>query len=451
MSAPAAHSDKTIFFQSLGCPKNLVDTEVMLGITKADSYRVVSDPADASVIVVNTCSFINDSKMESIETILEMAQYKQAGTCRRLVVTGCLPQRYKADLKASLPEVDAFVGTGQYGDILSYLGGKREDESGFKSPRYIHSENTPRINSQPFYRAYLKISEGCIKNCAFCIIPKIRGTLRSRSVESLVEEAKRLVDGGALELNLIAQDLTDYGRDLRYDNGLVRLLEALVKVDGLKWIRLLYVYPDDLSDELLRLIAGEEKICKYLDMPIQHINDRVLERMNRKRATGGLIRSRIERLRHLVPGLSLRSTVLVGYPGETEEEFQELERFVREAEFEHLGVFAYSHEEHTASYDLDGQLPEEVKAARRDKVAALQQEISKRVISRRVGATLPVLVEGPAEDVPYLWKGRHAGQAPDIDGQVLLHSGEFRAGRMMSVRIEKALEYDLVGSPIPPA
>lgn len=446
--ATMAPSEKTIFFQSLGCPKNLVDTEVMLGITRRDDYHVVSDPADAGVIVVNTCSFINDSKMESIETILEMAEFKKSGKCQRLVVTGCLPQRYKADLKVSLPEVDAFVGTGQYGDILQYIGGKREEEVGFKSPRYIHSENTPRINSQPGHRAYLKISEGCIKNCAFCIIPKIRGTLRSRTVESLVEEATRLVDGGAVELNLIGQDLTDYGRDLRYENGLVKLLKALVKVDGLCWIRMLYVYPDDLSDDLLRLIADEEKICKYLDMPIQHINDRMLQRMNRKRATGALIRGRIQRLRELVPGLSLRSTVLVGYPGETEAEFRELEGFVREAEFEHLGVFAYSHEEQTDSYSLDGQLPDDVKTGRRDAIASIQQNISREVISRHVGRVLPVLVEAPSEDAPYLWKGRHGGQAPDIDGHVILHSGEFRPGRIMDVRIEKAFEYDLVAAPI---
>ncbi len=436
--------EKTIFFQSLGCPKNLVDTEVMLGISAGDGFKIVPKPQDAEVIVVNTCSFVNDSKRESIDAILRAAEYKTDGKCQRLIVTGCLPQRYKADLKVSFPEVDAFVGTGQYGNLLDFIGGKKEEDFGFKHPKYLHNEHSPRINSQPFYKAYLKISEGCIKACAFCIIPKIRGTLRSRTIPSLVEEAKKLVEGGAVELNLIAQDLTDYGRDLRNGTTVPDLLRALAKIDGLEWIRLLYVYPDELSDEMLDLIANEKKICKYLDMPIQHINDRMLQLMNRH-VTGDVIRERIARIREKIPNVSLRSTIIVGYPGETDAEFQELKAFVQEAAFDHLGVFAYSHEENTASYNLPEQLPEELKAARRDEIMAVQQKISAKNLKKRVGQTVPVLVEEISEESEFLWQGRHNGQAPGIDGTVLIRGGKVIRGMIVDVKLEKAMEYDFIG------
>jgi ribosomal protein S12 methylthiotransferase len=443
-TVPEKSAPKTIFFQSLGCPKNLVDAEVMLGITKEDNYEIVEDPASAAVIVVNTCSFIEASKRESIETILSMAEYKENGTCEKLIVTGCLPQRYKADLKVSFPEVDAFVGTGQYGQILEFIDGKREEDFGFKHPKYIHSEHTPRINSQPFYRAYLKLSEGCIKNCAFCIIPKIRGTLRSRTIPSLVAEAKNLVGQGVLELNLIAQDLTDYGRDLRDGSNMAQLLRELVKIDGLEWIRMLYVYPEELSEELIELIRTEPKICKYIDMPVQHISDRMLHLMNRK-VTGEQIRNRVERVRKLIPGISLRSTVIVGYPGETVEEFEQLKAFVKDIEFDQLGIFAYSHEEGTASFALPGQLDDAIKQARRHELMLVQQEISHRVLKRKVGQTLSVLVEEVSEESEFLWKGRYQGQAPDIDGYVLLRNGALQRGKMLSVQIERAMEYDLIG------
>ncbi len=436
--------EKKIFFQSLGCPKNLVDSEVMLGISLGDGFKAVTSPEEASVIVINTCSFIEASKRESIEAILEAAQHKVTGKCERLIIAGCLPQRYKADLKVSFPEVDAFVGTGQYGQLLEYIAGKKEDDSGFKNPKYIHNENTPRINSQPSYRAYLKVSEGCIKNCAFCIIPKIRGTLRSRTIPSLVAEATRLVEQGALELNLIAQDLTDYGRDLRDGTTLPGLLRALVKIEGLKWIRMLYVYPDELCDELLELIATEPKICKYIDTPVQHINDRMLDIMNRK-VTGELIRTRLKRLRERIPGVAIRSTVIAGYPGETEEEFQQLKEFIREIRFDHLGVFAFSREEGTKSYDLPGQLPDDVKQRRRDELMALQQEISHERLRDRIGETVPVLVEELSEESEFLWRGRHQGQAPDIDGYVLLRGGKFEKGKLTHVKLERAMEYDYIG------
>lgn len=439
--------NKSIFFQSLGCVKNLVDAEVMLGITKAHQYSFVTEPEKAEVIVVNTCSFINDSKRESIDAILEMAEHKKSGTCKKLIVTGCLSQRYKPDLKASFPEVDAFVGTGQYHKILEFIDGKKEDDVEFRHPKYLHNENTPRINTQPFFRAYLKVSEGCIKGCAFCIIPRIRGTLRSRTIPSLVAEAKQLVASGAVEINLIAQDLTDYGRDLNDGTNLEGLLRELVKVEGISWIRMLYLYPDEMSDELIELIATEEKICKYIDTPVQHINDRMLKLMNRK-VRGAQIRERLSKLRERIPGVSVRSTVIVGYPGETEEEFSELVDFVKEAKFDHLGVFSYSHEENTASYLLPHQLGDEIKNRRKEQLLEVQQKISARNLKEKVGTTVPVLVEGLSEESEFLLKGRHAGQAPDIDGYVLIRSGDIKVGEIHPVKLEKSLDYDFIGSAV---
>lgn len=438
---------KTIFFQSLGCVKNLVDAEVMLGITQKNNYQFVTEPDKAEVIVVNTCSFINDSKRESIGAILDMAEHKKAGTCKKLIVTGCLAQRYKPDLKVSFPEVDAFVGTGQYHKILEFIDGKKEDDFDFRHPKYLHNENTPRINTQPFYRAYLKVSEGCIKGCAFCIIPRIRGTLRSRTIPSLVMEAEKLVSSGALELNLIAQDLTDYGKDLADGTSLEGLLRALVKIEGLHWIRMLYLYPDEMSDELIELIATEPKICKYIDTPVQHINDRMLKLMNRK-VRGQQIRERLNKLRNRIPDVAVRSTVIVGYPGETEEEFQELVDFVKEAQFDHLGVFAYSHEENTASYFLKDQLSDAVKESRRERLMQVQMEISKKNLKNKVGQILPVLVEGISDESEFLLKGRHAGQAPDIDGHVLLRNGDLKVGQIVPVKLERSMEYDFIGSAV---
>jgi len=440
-------SKKSIFFQSLGCVKNLVDAEVMLGITQKNNYQFVTEPEKAEVIVVNTCSFINDSKRESIGAILDMAEHKKAGTCKKLIVTGCLAQRYKPDLKVSFPEVDAFVGTGQYHKILEFIDGKKEEDFDFRHPKYIHNENTPRINTQPFFRAYLKVSEGCIKGCAFCIIPRIRGTLRSRTIPSLVEEAKQLVASGAVELNLIAQDLTDYGRDLNDGTSLEKLLRSLVQVEGLKWIRMLYLYPDEMSDELIELIATEPKICKYIDTPVQHINDRMLKLMNRK-VRGEQIRERLAKLRARIPEVSVRSTVIVGYPGETQEEFNQLVEFVKEARFDHLGVFAYSHEENTASYFLPQQLDEKTKESRREELMAVQMLISKENLRQKLGKVLPVLVEGISEESEFLLKGRHPGQAPDIDGYVLIRSGDIKVGEIHSVKLERSMEYDFIGSAV---
>ncbi len=447
MNSHQEAATESLYIHSLGCPKNLVDAEVMLGITKEHNYNIVTDPQNASVIIVNTCSFINDAKKESIDTIIELAKYKEMGTCRRLIMTGCLPQRYKADLMVSFPEVDAFLGTGQYGQIIDFINGKRESNLEFNSPKYIHSEHTPRINTQPFYRAYLKLSEGCMKNCAFCIIPKIRGALRSRSIPSLVCESEALAARGVMELNLIAQDLTDYGKDLADGTSLVRLLRELVKITGLTWIRLFYVYPDDLSSELVDLIGMEKKICKYLDMPIQHINDRILGLMNR-RVTGNQIRNRIKKMRSAIPNLSLRSTVLVGFPGETRAEFEELKAFVKEVEFDHLGVFAYSLEEGTKSYFLPEHVDEEIKLERRHHLLTIQQLISKRLLKKKIGRSYPVIVEGVAEGTDVLMRGRYEGQAPDIDGDVLIRNCNQSVGTFVQVSIENAMEYDLIGRQI---
>jgi len=444
---PTISNKHSLFFQSLGCAKNLVDTEVMLGITKNDGMTIVSRPEDASVIVINTCSFINDSKKESIDAILEAGQYKKKGRCERLIVAGCLPQRYLADLKVSFPEVDAFVGTGQYAQILDFISGEKEQQLNFRHPKYIHSENTPRINSQPSHRAYLKLAEGCMKHCSFCIIPKIRGNLRSRSIPSLIKEAHTLVEGGAVELNLIAQDLSDYGKDLANGTDLLGLLKALVKIEKLKWIRMFYLYPDELSDTFLEFVAGETKICNYIDMPLQHISNRMLRLMNRK-VTADQIWKRIKKIRSLVPDVSFRTTVIVGYPSETEAEFQQLCDFVKKARFDHLGAFSYSHEEGTASYYAPKQLDEEIKLERRNKLMALQHQISAKTLQSKVGKTLNVLLEAPLDPAGTQWRGRHQGQAPDVDGQVIISGAPFKPGVFVPIKIDHTNAYDLMGSPV---
>lgn len=450
---------KNIFFQSLGCSKNLVDTEVMVGLTLKHGYQAVRTPDIADIIVINTCSFIDASKKESIDSILDLSEYKKNGTCKKLIVTGCLSQRYRQELVETLPEVDAFLGTSQYQDIVSFLESTtKTSDRNFKHPLYIHDHTIERVNSQPFYRAYLKIAEGCIKRCSFCIIPTLRGTLRSRPIPSLIEEAHRLVDGGVRELNLIAQDLTDYGRDLRDGTNLLLLLKELEKISHLRWIRLLYVYPDLLDDELIEFIKTSRKVCKYLDMPIQHISDRLLTLMNRK-VTGALLRERIMRLKNAIPNLSLRTTVMVGYPSETEEEFKELLSFIKEFTFDHLGVFAYSLEEGTKSFSHPGHLDPETKERRRLAVFESQKKISRKNIKKKIGSEMEIMVETQASS-PYLGFGRHSGQAPDVDGIVLIKEHlnplermgkrhvSFSAGEFIQCRVEQVLDYDLIVQPM---
>ncbi len=447
--------EKSLYFTSLGCSKNLVDSQVMLGHLKLDGFKIAQDPATAEVIIVNTCSFVEAAKTESIETVLDLAQYKEDGKCQALVMSGCMAQRYHGELEAEMPEIDMFIGTGEYHKIVPLLRaldeGKLEKKSFVEIPRYIHTEFDPRLNTSPGYMAWLKISEGCNRNCTFCIIPTLRGKLRSRTVESLVAEARNLAGQGVRELNLISQDFSDYGVDLEGGGKrdgknpmIYQLLSELEKVEGIDWIRVFYFYPDDLTEDVMELMAKSAKITKYLDMPIQHFADGVLRRMNR-RATGELIHSKIARLREHVPGIVLRTSVIVGFPGETEEDFQALMDGVRAARFHHLGVFKYSDEEGTPALRLKDKVPQDVIDARFEALYELQREIARELNQAYLGRTIDVLVEGEHEETELLLQGRHAGQAPDIDGKVIINDGMAKAGDIVRVEITDVLDYDLVG------
>jgi ribosomal protein S12 methylthiotransferase len=447
--------EKSLYFTSLGCSKNLVDSQVMLGHLGLDGFRVTDDPKNAEVIIVNTCSFIEASKIESIETVLDLAEYKGAedSKCQALVMSGCMAQRYYKDLEQEMPEVDLFIGTGEYQKIVPLLRaleeGKLEKKSFVEIPKYIHTEFDPRINTGPKHMAWLKVSEGCNRNCTFCIIPTLRGRLRSRSVESLVSETKKLVESGVKEINIISQDLSDYGVDLegfegKKDAPLVKLIAGLDDIADLAWVRLFYMYPDDLTEELMAAIAGSKKVCRYLDMPIQHFSTNVLKRMNR-RVLEEQIFAKIKRLRDHVPNIILRTSVIVGFPGETEEDFQKLLNGIRECRFNHLGVFKYSDEEGTPAYKLNPKVPQEVIDERFQQVYELQKEIVRELNQSYLGKTISVLVEGPHPETPLLLQGRHQGQAPDIDGNVLINDGSAEAGDIVQVKITEVLDYDLVG------
>ncbi len=445
--------EKTVYFTSLGCSKNLVDSQVMLGYMGLDGYKIAVDPKDAEVIVVNTCSFIDAAKKESVETILDMADYKnpENGSCKALVVSGCMAQRYAIQLESELPEVDLIIGTGEYNKITMLLkamqDGKLEKKSFVEIPKFIHTEYDPRLNTSPFYTAWLKISEGCNRNCTFCIIPKLRGKLRSRTVESLVNEAKNLASTGVRELNLISQDLSDYGVDLDDSNKLFNLLEGLEKVDGIDWIRLFYFYPDELTDEVISKMASSGKINKYLDMPVQHFSDSVLKRMNRS-ITGDRIHNRINKLKEKIPNIILRTSIIVGFPGETEEDFNLLLEGIKKAKFSHLGIFRYSDEEGTPAFKLGPKVPQEVIDERFDQLFETQQEIVRELNLNYIGKVIDVMVEGEHEETELLIVGRHQGQAPDIDGKVLINDldgVEVKIGDLVKVEITEALDYDLVG------
>lgn len=446
-------NEKTVFFTSLGCSKNLVDSQVMLGYMGLDGFTIAEEPQDAEVIVVNTCSFIEASKKESVETILDMADFKnpENGQCKALVISGCMAQRYAQQLEEEIPEADLIIGTGEYNKITMLLraleDGKLEQKSFVEIPKFIHTEYDPRLNTSPFYTAWLKISEGCNRNCTFCIIPKLRGKLRSRSVESLVKEAENLASTGVRELNLISQDLSDYGVDLDENNNLFHLLSGLEKVEGIDWIRLFYFYPDELTDEVIEKMASSAKINKYLDMPVQHFADNVLKRMNRK-ITGERIHNRIERLKERIPGIVLRTSIIVGFPGETEEDFQLLLEGVKKARFHHLGIFRYSDEEGTPAFKLQPKVPQDVIDERFDMLFETQREIVRELNSAYVGKVIPVLIEGEHEETELLIQGRYEGQAPDIDGKVIvndLNGQDVKIGDLVSVEITEVLDYDLVG------
>jgi len=444
--------DKSVHFVSLGCSKNLVDSQVMLGYLGLDGYTISPEPQNAEVIIINTCSFIEASKKESIDSILQMADFKnpEVGNCQALVVAGCMAQRYARELEADLPEVDLIIGTGEYNKITKLLkafeDGKLEVKSFVEIPKFIHTEFDPRINTSPFYMAWLKISEGCNRNCTFCIIPTIRGRLRSRTVDSLVQEATNLVASGVREINLISQDLSDYGVDLDEKNKLWHLLDGLEKIEHLDWVRLFYLYPDDLSDEVIQKIATSKKICHYLDMPVQHFSSNVLRRMNR-RATTELIFERIEKLRAAIPNIVLRTSLIVGFPGETEEDFQLVVDSIQKLKFNHLGVFKYSDEDGTPAFKLKDKVPQEIIDERFEILYETQKEIVRDLNKLLVGQEMEVLVEGSHEETDMLLVGRYTGQAPDIDGKVILNDlndREVKVGDLVRVEITESLDYDLV-------
>ena len=441
--------EKTVYMVNLGCPKNLVDGEVMLGLLAREGYALTLDPEQAGVLMVNTCSFINEAKEESINTILELAQHKEQAPAKRLIVTGCLAQRYSRELKESLPEVDVFVGTGEFLRITEILRQKQsllDGPTSYVGAAHILPDHTiPRITTTAFYTTYLKISEGCNHKCAFCIIPKIRGLQESRPVDSLVAEAERLAAQGVKELNLIAQDLTAYGRERRDGTTLLTLLRALSRVDGIAWIRLLYCYPNYLDDALLRYIAEEEKICSYLDMPLQHISDRMLRAMRREKSGDG-IRRLLERIRTHIPGVVLRTSFIVGFPGEQDEDFQQLLDFITEAQIDHVGVFRYSQEEGTAAGTFPHQVPEEVKQERWHRLMKQQSHIVRRKNLALVGSEQEILVCG-YDDRGQQW-GRSRGHAPEIDGIVLLGRTKAETGDILPMQISGVSGYDLRAEPL---
>jgi ribosomal protein S12 methylthiotransferase len=449
-----------VYFVSLGCPKNLVDSQVMLGLLEKDRYSITEKADDAEVIIVNTCSFIQASKEESIETILEMAQLKETAKCKVLVASGCLSQRYSKELEKEMPEVDLFIGTGQYHRITELLnkhgealnvGAPLPQRSYIDQPAFIHTEQDPRIHTGPSYSAYLKLSEGCNRRCAFCIIPKLRGNVRSRTVESLVTEAKNLAARGVRELNLVAQDLTEYGMEWKYKERLETLLPELCKIDGVDWIRLHYVYPDQFSDELVDIIAREPKIVKYLDMPIQHTNDRVLKSMNR-RLTKEKLFDVIGKLRSRIPGIVFRTSIIVGFPGETEEDFQELCQDLEKLNLDHVGVFRFSKEEGTKAAEMPDQIHAATKRRRAKALIEILQRQSLENHKKYVGQIVSVLVEGPSEETELLIQGRMPTQAQEIDGHVLINdledlgdSSDLRPGDLIEVEVTEALPHDLLG------
>jgi len=479
-----------IGFLSLGCPKNLVDGEVMLGIARDAGHELTSEAANADVLVVNTCAFIDRAKQESIDAILEMAEHKKSGNCTRLVVTGCLAERYRDELKKEIPEIDAVLGTGEVPAILDAIGtdtvigdpgsrirsedakplrlfrasdfaepvngrspGPRVSDPGSRQasvPTYIYDSDTPRLLTTPGHYAYVKIAEGCDYTCAFCIIPTLRGKYRSRGAQSIVREARTLASRGIRELLLISQDTTFYGIDRGERGALGRLLRELNSIDGLEWIRLLYLYPTTITDDVLAAMAECEKVCRYVDLPLQHAAATVLKRMGRPghRKTYDKL---LARIRERVPGVALRTTLIVGFPGETEAEFAELEGFIADVGFDHVGVFTYSHEEGTRAFGLADDVPAAEKRRRRNALMAKQKKIVAAAQKRRIGSEVAVLVDGPSAEHELVLQGRLESQAPDIDPVVFLSEcdpEQYGRGQLIRAKIVGARGYDLVATPI---
>ncbi|MGI9166662.1 MAG: 30S ribosomal protein S12 methylthiotransferase RimO [Pyrinomonadaceae bacterium] len=441
-------------FISLGCPKNLVDSEVMMGQLKQKGYEITADANDADTVVVNTCGFIDAAKKESIEAILEAARLKTDGKATRLIVAGCLVERYRDELKAEMPEVDAFIGTSQINDILTVCDPATRPRSlpvlplGNQSATYLYDDSTPRVLATPSHYAFIKIAEGCDRPCAFCFIPQMRGHFRSRRFGSLVAEAQQLAEEGVKELILVAQDSSRYGEDLGKDNALPHLLRELSHTDGIEWVRVMYTYPTHISDEFLEVMATEPKAVKYLDMPLQHASQKVLKLMKRGGNRESLERL-IARVRKRVPDIAVRTTFITGFPGETESDFEELLTFIRNVEFDRVGVFTYSDEEGTPAFDLPEKVDHRIAKRRRDRLMKEQSRISRRRNKTRVGETVRVLFEGESKESELLWQGRIETQAPDIDGCVLINDApegyNAQPGDFVNVIITEAQEYDLVG------
>jgi ribosomal protein S12 methylthiotransferase len=476
---------------SLGCPKNLVDSEVMLGLAQEQGHQLTRDAAEADVLIVNTCAFIDKAKQESIDTILEMAEHKKTGACRRLVVTGCMAERYRDELRAQIPEIDAVLGTGQVPEIVNAIanGGSTNQDPPYGStvipllrsngepvttrqrepsrtlhataslaeaageggllPTYLYDASTPRLLATPRHYAYVKIAEGCDYKCAFCIIPTLRGRYRSRSQESIVAEAERLASQGVKELLLISQDTSFYGIDRGERGALPRLLRALNRVAGLEWVRMLYLYPTTITDEVLDAIAESEKVCNYVDLPLQHASDAVLKRMKRPGSRAAYERL-LDRIRTRVPGVTLRTTFIVGFPGETSDDYSELQSFVKTVGFDHVGVFTYSHEEGTSAHGLDDDVPTAVKRKRKNELMTLQRRIVARAQRSRVGSQVRVLVDGPSAEHDLVLRGRLQGQAPEIDPQVYLTDCDPSAitpGQFLDAEVVGSRSYDLIVRP----
>lgn len=437
-------TQKTVHFISLGCPKNRVDSEIMLGTAHDEGFRHVSDASEAEVIVVNTCGFIDAAKQESIDTILEMAAQKRTGACKKLVVTGCLSQRYSGDLALELPEVDHFLGSSDMPKIRQVLKDKAERMLVGNPADWVPSASDPRTLSTRGASAYVKIAEGCNRSCSFCVIPNLRGKQRSRTIDDVVREVEQLVDRGVLEVNLVSQDTIAYGRDLSSGENLTELVRRVADVPGLRWLRVFYLYPEKMGDELIELIADHPVIVPYIDMPLQHAADGMLRRMRRGHG-GKRLYELVERMKGRINGLTFRTAFIVGHPGETEQEFQELCDFVTWAEFDRVGVFRYSDEPEAHANALDGKVSKGTSYNRARKLMGLQRKISERKNRQLRGKQLEVLVEGPSEESELVMVGRHKGQAPDIDGVVYLSGELARPGSLVQVKITQSTDYDLLG------
>jgi ribosomal protein S12 methylthiotransferase len=455
---------------SLGCPKNLVDSEVMLGLAQQAGHELTQDPSAADVLVVNTCAFIDSAKQESIDAILEMAEHKKGRAGRRLIVTGCLAERYRDELKKEIPEIDAVLGTGEVPQIVGAIAGAgsgrpedrplhfyralaKDSGSGDTAPRerptYLYDASTPRVFATPRHYAYIKIAEGCDYKCAFCIIPTLRGAYRSRPAESIVREARALAGRGVKELLLISQDTTFYGIDRGERGALGRLLRQLNAIDGLEWIRLLYLYPTTIDEETLAAMAECEKVCNYIDLPLQHASNEVLRRMKRP-GTRQTYDRLLTRIRARVPGVALRTTFIVGFPGETDADVDQLRAFIGDHAFDHVGVFTYSHEEGTSAFDLDDDVPAKTKASRRASVMSLQKTLVQKRQRARIGERARVIVDGPSSEHDLVLRARLATQAPDIDASVFLTECDpsaYRPGDFIDVEIVGANAYDLIARP----